>query len=569
MTAQSESTTAVVDDGGIEGDGRPEGPPQSEAGAGRRAVQRRVAPVMLLAVLIPLALLTWRAMHAPINFDGGMNLQVARRLANGEGYTRFYEELSVFPHEVQTNGPYIYLAAAGIKLFGANQFAYQFSNLVFVAAFSITVSLLLLRESAVVRIVGPFVVLLTVPLIPIYGLGGLGEIPTSFFLFAAILALVEAVRSPKRSPQWVLGASVAFGAAVATKTFAVGAAGVVAMGLVCVVLAAPSRRVRWQVVLAAGGVAVVPVVREAHRLWTLGSLGGYRAWWADQSDSVTAQSGLDGAGGDGPVQTFLDHMHVLARLADFPAELLLVVLFLPLAWVCGLVVWRCREQGVRTALADPTTVLVLLVGVMAASYILWWMLLLPDNKLWIRRIMPGVLALHLLYLLLVPWLIRGVRDALRRSRGDAITSSLGRVPVIGAVAALLVIAATALPYGWQKVEGNTRATLDDPGQQAWLDATEAAAEYVQENGQHRYYGDEWWSAPVVSLMSGTDFHNLGVTDFCSFDPARDRLVWDYDAKRIRSHDPWTRDGKLVYDEVASFGDFVTIYSVGPAPGRCD
>jgi hypothetical protein len=31
----------------------------------------------------------------------------------------------------------------------------------------------------------------------------------------------------------------------------------------------------------------------------------------------------------------------------------------------------------------------------------------------------------------------------------------------------------------------------------------------------------------------------------------------------------THDGTLVYAEMASFGGFVTIYSVGPSPGLCE
>lgn len=570
MTAPGRSATSAVDDGGIEAEPGVGDATQPDAGAAEplHARARGKATVLLaVAVLIPLALFTWRAMHAPVNFDGAMNLQVARRLADGDGYTRFYDELRVFPHEVQTNGPYVYVAAVGITLFGANQFAYQFSNLVYLAAFAGIVSVLLVRESAAVRIAGPFVVLLAVPDIPVYGLGGLGEVPTSCFLFAAILALIEALRSPLRSPWWVLGAAVAFGAAVATKTFAVGAAGVLAVGLACVVLAAPTRRLRWQVVLAAGAAALVPVAREVHRGLTFGSLGGYRAWWAEQSGGISAQSGFDDAAGGSPVRTFLDHVHVFSRSVDAPAELLLVVLCLPLFWVGALVLWRCRTQGVRRALTDPTLVLLLLIGGLAASYISWWMLVLPDSKLWIRRMIPGLLALHLLYLFLVPWLVRVVRAGPWRGRADGVPAR--RISAMAGVAGIAAVSLTAVPYGWDQIDRNTRAGLDDRSHEAWLAATRAAAAHVEENADQRYFGDDWWSAPVVSLMSGTDFYDLAATDACSLDPVRDRLVWDYDAKTILSHDPLTHDGTLVYAEMASFGGFVTIYSVGPSPGLCE
>jgi hypothetical protein len=536
------------------------GEPVEPATGGR--ARALATALVVCTVLVPLALFTWRALHAPINFDGGMNLQVAESIARGDGYTRFYDEVRLFPHEVQTNGPYMYLAVLSIELLGTTQLAYQLANLVFVAGFLAVVAFVLRRESLAVRVAGPALVLLAAPMISTYGLGGLGEVPMTFFLLCAVAALVEGVRTPRLAPWWVLGASVAYGAALATKTFAIGAAGAVAVGGVCVLVAAPTRRLRWQALLAAGGVALLPVARELHRLVTIGSLSGYRAWWADQGDSISTQSGLDsGAEGNGPVRTFLDHMHLLSGYVDFPAELLLVVVFVPLVLVAAVVAWRWRDQGLRSTLSDPAVVLVLTVGALAASYILWWTFVVPDNKAWIRRIMPGLLALHLLYLLLVPWLVRIARALWRHP--ESVGRSLVR---LAPAAALVGVIALGVPY----VSIRSWYTTGDlvAAEQAWLDANRDAAAYVQANADQRYFGDEWWSAPVVSLMSHTGFYNLGDADFCALDPARDRLVWDHYAMTIRSQDPWDRGGKLTYEPVASFGSDVTIYSVGPAPGTC-
>jgi hypothetical protein len=135
-------------------------------------------------------------------------------------------------------------------------------------------------------------------------------------------------------------------------------------------------------------------------------------------------------------------------------------------------------------------------------------------------------------------------------------------------ATVVVMAVTALPYTVSKVDGNTRSLLK--GQEAWLDANEDAADYIDDHPDQRFYGDEWWSAPVISAMADRDFYNLGDSDFCSLDPARDRLVWDLDARNIRSPEPWTRDGALAYEQVAAFGGYVTIYAVSPGPASgCD
>jgi hypothetical protein len=549
------------------GDEPADTPPNVSEDDGRSAARWLVAVIIALAVLVPLALFTWRAMRAPINFDGGMNLQVARRLAEGKGYTRFYHELHIFPEEVQTNGPWMVLASLGIEVFGPGQFAYQFANLAFIAALCVIVSIMLAREHLAVRLVGPAVVLMAMPLIAPFGLGGLGEVPTTAFLFLCVLCFVQAVRFPDKAPWWVAGASASFGGAFTTKTFSVGASGAVAVGLVCVLLAAPTWRIRRRVVLASGAGVLLVVARELHRLDRLGSIDNYRDWWSNQQTLITGQSGVESSSGKGPIATFLDHMHVLSRLFDLPAELLLVFLLLPLAWVGALVIWRWRRDGLRGALADPHLVMVLIVGVLAASYVLWWLLILPEHRLWIRRILPGMIATHLLYLFMVGWTIRMGRDALWARRVHAASTAGWRRPAVITAVAAVAVAVGAGPFMVDKVPDNTRDLLR--GEPQWLEANEDAAAYVEANDDQRYYGDEWWSAPVISLMSGTDFRNLGNTALCSLDQRRDRLVWDRDAKTIRSHDPWTRGGRLVYDEVASFGPYVTIYAVGPAPGKCE
>jgi hypothetical protein len=594
--------TPLVDD-----DDTDVGPPTDDAGTASQDGDGPTDPTPLvqrvlgwwplaLAVLIPLVLFVPRALGSPINFDGGMNLQVAERLADGQGYTRFYNELRIFPHEVQTNGPFIYLAAAAIKVFGPNQFAFQFANLVFIAAFSVVIYAML-RDHKVLRVLGPILVLLAMPAASLYGLGGLGEVPVSFFMFGSVLFLVEAIRRPERAPWWVAAAAASFGGAVTTKTFATGAIPPLAVGGLCVLVAAPTRKLRLQIIAAGAAVALLPVIREVHKYFATGSASAWRAWWADERQSISKQAGFESERAAGPIQRFLDHMHVLSGQVYFSAEVLIFALFIPMAWVAGVLLWRWRTRGLKATLVDPASALLLIVGTFAATYVGWWMLFVPENKLWIRRIIPGLLAVQLLYVLMVGWLVPVARDAVRRARNQAVEATPAEIeangngngatsapaaapasgfpalvgrwgPAVALVAGLAVLSVTALPYAFRKVEGNTRSLLKD--QQAWLDANDEAADYIRDHPDDVFYGDEWWSAPTVSLMAGTDFYNVGVADFCALDPVRDRLVWDLDARNIRSAEPWTRDDALAYEKLEAYGDFVTIYSVGPGPNaNCD
>ena len=521
--------------------------------------RRTGAVVLAVAVLVPLLLFGWRAMRAPVNFDGAMNLQVAARLADGEGYTRNYGDVQEFPHEVQTNGPYVYAAAVGIKALGHGQLGYQSANLLYIAGFAAAVALLLRegnrsgRDKADVsahalQVVGPALVLLGVPSIGVYALGGLGEVPTTFFLLVAVLAVAGALRSIERAPRWVFGASVAFGAALATKTFAVGATVALAAGLVAVLVTVPTRRARAQVLLATAGTALVPAVRELHKLASLGSLGEYRAWWTVERNAASEQSGLEETGG-GLVRTFLDHTHVLSDLVDFPAELLVVVLFLPLVWVGVVLVGRWRADGLRPTLSDPhVAVLVMLAG-LAGLYIGWWLCLVPESKLWVRRMLPGLLALHVLYLFMVPSLVDVVRRARLRPAGAVAIAALGLAAVVVA----------AVPYGWDRVDHNTRDLVE--GEDEWLEADRDAAADIRADEDHRWYGAGWWSAPAVSLMARTDLRDLSDVERCDLDPDRDRLVWDLDARSVAGS-PSTRDSIFTFTQVANYGGYVQVYAVG-------
>src|SRR5690348_18444146 len=82
----------------------------------------------------------------PPSFDGAMNLEVARSLSQGEGYRRLYADRQPFPHEIQTNAPYILPAAATFAVLGVGIAQTEFVSIAYLLASMALVALLARRS---------------------------------------------------------------------------------------------------------------------------------------------------------------------------------------------------------------------------------------------------------------------------------------------------------------------------------------------------------------------------------------------------------------------------------------
>ncbi len=115
-----------------------------------RGVGRWVAVILVIAAtaLGIARLAAWTANYE-VSFDGAMNLEVARSLAEGNGYRRLYADRSGFSHEIQSRAPYILPAAAIIKAFGVGVWQAQLANFLYVIALLVVVFVLVQRRGVV------------------------------------------------------------------------------------------------------------------------------------------------------------------------------------------------------------------------------------------------------------------------------------------------------------------------------------------------------------------------------------------------------------------------------------
>ena len=510
-----------------------------------------------LAAILPLLLFGWVAVRQPVHIDGAMNLQVAHELAYRGDYARFYEFVPLaappgtesdwfrkHPAEVQTNGPYIAVAALGLRLFGTSPFGLQFANLVFVAVAAVAIWALLRRRWPNLAVVAPLFALVLLPGAYDNVLGGFGEVPALSFALVALVALAEAARAAdeRRALQLVALAGLFEGAAIVTKTYLVGSLPAFLVGVVLVArlrpLAVGAVVRRLPTVLAA------PVAFELYRLANLGP-SAWWDWWGEQRSDIAYQAGVDPSAA-GPFQPdrsgiarMGDQLHLFGEGVGLPTVLLLLFVATVLAVGTAMVVtaWRRRpESGDVRGLVTALAVLV----VQAALYLAWWVLLVPERKAFERRMMPAMLALLVAGLVIAAlgsW-------AVHRWRPEHTFDWRRQATAVGIGAAALLV--VGMGVATDTKQAVTQDTARVRGYEAAGRAVRAAPDDVE------FYGTGFWSAPLVSLLADRPVHNLGETDLCTLDPEHDVLIWDEFPQLIYGLPENAGDPALDYELLASY-----------------
>lgn len=507
-------------------------------------------------MLIPTAIFTWVALRTPVNFDGAMNLQLAQYLAHNGSYSRFYHVLVEFPPEVKTNGPFIFLAAASIAAVGDNQLGVQLANLLFVAGTAAVVHHLF-RHWEWFAVAAPTLTLLLLPQPFLFGLAGLGEIPAIFFLLLGLVLLYDGLLTgdSRRALRLASIAFLAVGLAITTKTFMAGSlpAVAVAAGALIVVTRVPA----WKVLARVPLILVGPLLFELYRLISLGS-SGYGDWWDGEWESVSYQAGIDSSRDQAPprgfIRTLADRLHIWSERVELPAEFVIVGLVVT-GLLVVLLVAGIRRLPRGPELTRTAIVPMLSLGVLVGTYAAWWIFVVPEAKAWTRRLYPALVAQNLVLLLLLCTLASIIHAAWgRRDRLVAVAgASLLSVAVV-----LGLMAFHYIPDRVDRIVSTDTASLD---------SVVEAAEFLRSSPDSRFFGEGWWSAPVVSLMADRGLYDLEITDPCDLDPDRDRVIWDRDAAAIAAPGPFDYSGNLEFTLLHDFGE-VQIYAINPTEKGC-
>ena len=530
----------------------------------------------LIATLVPTLIFTGVALKRPISFDGGMNLQVSQNIVEKGEYSRSYayasstkEEIKnnnrLFPSEVETNGPYIIAGAVGIAVFGQSQLGFQFANLLFIFGTAAIVWWMLRRWLIVATTATPLVLLL-LPNSYDTALGGYGEVPALFFAILSIALLSHAVSlsNKSKSLKFLAFSLLSAGAAIVTKTYLIGFLPALMVGII---LFKYAKKLRWRSLLSRlPFLAVIPLLYETWHLINLASVQEYWVWLKQQLKPILIQSGLWKPSDRPEVvdRTMSLHEKIGSQLDIFINQVGIfpIIIFSALAVSLIVIIVYSRMKPVSLGqiwclVRTRNGILAIVLFTMFATYFVWWLILLPESKTFIRRTLPTMLPLSILLSLLI-----AISGNLLFSTSKKISTRnlvAGRALLI---CTLVILGVSLLPTAHSLVK-----SYDKKPYVTIQNYEDTVSKLRKVAGGGEIYGANWWSTPVVGLMSGRDIRNVELINICKGIKKDDVFVWDKIAIGVtKKPDPISRNVK--YTLIVET-DAANLYRITPKKGYCE
>lgn len=485
----------------------------SKPRAGVRVVSIALSVVFGLLLAVLFARSAQIATSWPPTFDGAMNMEVARSIAEGEGYRRNYAEREAFPHEIQTGVPYVLPSALVFKLWHVGFTQAEIVNIAYLALLLTMVYLLVAPLGGRALALFAACTVIVVPGTHTYGFFGYGEIPALAWALAATVVYFGKTGRHRLLSGFAAGVLLAL--AVYTKTVML-----IGAGSLCFVAGLEwlatregrHERSRRLAAFVAGGLMSI----LAMETWRAVAVGGFRAWghwWHEETRNVFMQAGVKpGFGNFSHSLAEKLHTHFTLLGQDYRMSQVLTGLWLALLLVAGGVT-LLRFKG-RSGKWTTLTVLLL-----AIVYMLWWLLLTPTAKAWLRRILDGMICADIGIIMCVAlwfdeWRARVTAKPLVRTALMVLTALFLALPAMWLVKGahgLLRPEVSPKTCGWYMADGGACARYNPA---AGPEALLRMAQQVKELSANAYvFGLGWYSAPRVGLFSGrymADFNDMPV-----------------------------------------------------------
>jgi hypothetical protein len=442
-----------------------------------------------------------------------------------------------------------------VRAFGETNFAFQFANILFIALLLIAISAAL-PNNRFLALLGPGLVVAATPGLLSYSISGYGEGAVAALVLSAIVLLVRSIYSDKASWQLLLS-GLLVGSALTIKTVAVGA---IPVTVVLFILALTQNDHRLRLFFTHVFGFLLPIAGfEAYRARSL--RGGYVDWWRDQFQSIRGQAADDSGGAkESMTSKIYDHMHLLSSYTGVQAwlwvVLLMITCFIALA---TMILWG---KIVKSSVPNLQRVFIGAFYSYALLYLVWWLAITPTEKAWLRRITIGLFAFMMATMLLanvyLSSLARHVRPMNRVTNWRLWTG--------------LVVASIFVVIGFPALKSNINSMKTSGSNLESVEEVSGELEELSEYEGSEFFGDGWWSAPVLSLYSGIDIGNTRLEDFCTSDSVAELvdpgayLVWDSYAENLSGGLPSIPGIKLEKTDISNSSG--TIWKMIPDSASC-
>jgi hypothetical protein len=458
----------------------------------------RITSREIICVLLS-ALLAWQAlvviasgMSRNLMFDGAMNLEISKSIAEGNGPRRIYDSGDLFPPGVQSKEPFVLLGAAVFKVFGVGNWQAQLPNIIYFLLATAMIIILVKRATDTPTALMAAILATGTPAFTQYALNGYGEIPTLFFGLCSLAVVIWPERFSTSLIWRSLLAGALAGLALATKV--VGVVQIAAIGLVlCLRVFAEAagtfQRLRAIAisVLAFSLAALIPLLLVEWWRWSWLGQDGYIGWWEIQFGSIKSHAGAAPTGAE---LNYLDkathHLGLLANELRRTRAATVALIILPLAAV-----------GISfSQLPPPQRMqrrwLLLALLAIVALYFPWWLGVVPTEKAWLRYLYIGLIALDIVAAIAF---VSNIQEAFR-------AKDSWRRFLHGALAASVIF--LYLPFIAKSAV--TRLNFQ-PGEE--LQATQYAAKVISRLEPNKTaFGYGWYAAPTIQLYADRGFQDF-------------------------------------------------------------
>ena len=458
------------------------------------SVQWERAVIVMLSMLAVwlFYLMTVAALSQNVHFDGAMNLEVSRSLAEGTGPRRLYDFTDYFPHGVQTKEPYTLLGALIFKLFGVGPFTAQLPSLIYLLMLCIVMLLVVRRLATTATGLLAVILLLSMPRLREFGLNGYGEIPTLTFGLAALGTVCWPGNIDNRLWLRAALAGLFAGLAIATKVVAAILVVAIAMTLIARIFFESKHHWRSLSVAATSYAAFLvfpPLLVELWKWLVLGK-ASYIEWWQLEWQYIGYQAGID--------SELVDHVGIVqSRTAKIANHFMLLTGQIRRSWIItGLMFVVPLVYGACVVflryMAPRSRWLVFGLLLVGGCYLVWWMAITPTEKAYLRRIYIGLVCLGTISAIALD---QGVRWILK------ISTRIRRTLLAAFAACILCM---YMPFVYSSLRYSAV-----PQQSEDVKMTLEAAELVRRmSPDDLVFGYGWYAAPSIALYSGRELIDL-------------------------------------------------------------